>query len=153
MPVLIGGLLITGCAYTDKTAAIDAACTQAIHAYALTRDNPARSEDYAALFTPDGIFDANGTVHAGRAAIVAYHTSANERAKTAHNVTSVMVRNEAGTITAESYALVAFGEANSGALAPIIRTAIGRYEDEMVMKGGRCFLQKRRLTIPFLQRQ
>ena len=103
-----------------------------------------RWETLSELFTDDCRLDFGETmgVHEGSAGLATFTTllrSAPVRMR--HYVTNVVVRGDAEQARAESYVLAFVGEPGD------LRQTTGRYEDELVKRGGRWRIRTRRAVI------
>lgn len=139
--------LVAACSPQDSAEqALIGACTETVSAYAVHRDAN-NSEAYADVFTPQGVFATPGTVHEGRAALIAYIDNQPEQITTLHHITTVDIRPTGPTrATGTVYVIVHFSEASESP-ARLVRIANAIYEDEYEFASGVCRIASRSLRI------
>lgn len=99
------------------------------------------AEAVAGLFAEDGVLDANGTRHAGRAAVAAFYAGRLD-SPTRHLVTNTsFTRTGPGQLAAASLFLALSARERTS------RIIVGTYDDEIVVTSGRAAFQSRAIRL------
>lgn len=121
-------------------------CTQTVQDYAVYRDR-LDADNYASVFTKDGVFITPGGTYSGRDEIKGYINTQDISVTTMHQVTTVQIKPlEDGSATGVIYTSVHFSE-TSDKVGVTNRIAGATYYDRYQLNQGRCEIAERVLKI------
>jgi len=146
----IAAITLTACA--QKTTPYEL-CEQTVRDYALLRDDPAKAEPYAELFTETGSFELGGNIVKGREALTQRHIASHQNAAWRHNMTDISIKgiqlkDKGGKMIGQSRFIVQTG-AKSEKPVPMSREIIGTYHDQFKIVDGSCKFQSRKVDVLF----
>jgi hypothetical protein len=146
---LLKWLPLALCTSVQATPQIESACARTGLLYAHYADS-GQTEEFAALFAEDAVWQISSGVYQGRAAIAAQVSASRDgQPRMRHVITNQLITVESATrARGTAYFTLYAGSPDSASLTdqPIM---VGSYIDEYVLEGADCLFKRRTSQVVF----